>query len=101
MTASAERSFSQMKLIKTRLQSSLNDKRLPHLMKIAIESHGYNWPVVYGSYTPDVNSEHSGQTVVFTVYTTGGAFDLLAGHSTNIYRGGRSIYNYCSELWNF
>ena len=37
-TASVERSFSQMKLIKTRLRSSLNDKSLSHLMKIAIES---------------------------------------------------------------
>ena len=34
-TASVERSFSQMKLIKTRLRSSLNDKSLSHLMKIA------------------------------------------------------------------
>ena len=33
--ASVERSFSQMKLIKTRLRSSLNDKSLSHLMKIA------------------------------------------------------------------
>ena len=37
-TASVERSFSQMKLIKTRLRSSLNDTSLSHLMKIAIES---------------------------------------------------------------
>ena len=37
-TASVERSFSQMKLIKMRLRSSLNDKSLSHLMKIAIES---------------------------------------------------------------
>ena len=37
-TASVERSFSQMKLIKTRLRSSLNDKSLSRLMKIAIES---------------------------------------------------------------
>ena len=37
-TASAEGSFSQMKLIKTRLQSSLNDKNLSHQMKIAMES---------------------------------------------------------------
>ena len=37
-TASLERSFSQMKLIKTPLRSSLNDKSLSHLMKIAIES---------------------------------------------------------------
>ena len=37
-TASVERSFSQMKLIKIRLRSSLNDKSLSHLMKIAIES---------------------------------------------------------------
>ena len=36
-TASVERSFSQMKLIKTRL-SSLNDKSLSNLMKIALES---------------------------------------------------------------
>ena len=36
-TALVERSFSQMKLIKTRL-SSLNDKSLSNLMKIALES---------------------------------------------------------------
>ena len=37
-TASVEQSFSEMKLIKTRLRSSLNDTSLSHLMKIAIES---------------------------------------------------------------
>ena len=37
-TASVERSFSQMKLIKIRLRSSLNDKSLSNLMKIALES---------------------------------------------------------------
>ena len=37
-TASVERSFSQMKLIKTRLRNSLNDKSLSNLMKIALES---------------------------------------------------------------
>ena len=37
-TASVERSFSQMKLIKTRLRSSLNNKSLSNLMKIALES---------------------------------------------------------------
>ena len=37
-TASVERSFSQMKLIKTRLRSSLNDKSLSNLMKIGLES---------------------------------------------------------------
>ena len=37
-TASVERSFSQMKQIKTHLRSSLSDKSLSHLMKIAIES---------------------------------------------------------------
>ena len=37
-TASVERSFSQMKLIKTRLRSRLCDTSLSHLMKIAIES---------------------------------------------------------------
>ena len=36
-TASVERSFSQMKLIKTRLRSRLSDLNLEHLMKIAIE----------------------------------------------------------------
>ena len=36
--ASVERSFSQMKLIKTCLRSSLNDKSLSNLMKIALES---------------------------------------------------------------
>ena len=37
-TASVERSFSQMKLIKTWLHSSLKATSLSHLMKIAIES---------------------------------------------------------------
>ena len=37
-TASVERSYSQMKLIKTRLRSRLSDTSLSHLMKIAIES---------------------------------------------------------------
>ena len=37
-TASVERNFSQIKLIKTRLRSSLNDKSLSNLMKIALES---------------------------------------------------------------
>ena len=37
-TASVERSFSHMKLIKTRLCSSLKDTSLSHIMKIAIES---------------------------------------------------------------
>ena len=36
-TASVERSFSQVKLIKTRLRSRLSDSNLEHLMKIAIE----------------------------------------------------------------
>ena len=36
-TALIERSLSQMKLIKTRLRSSLNDKILSNLMKIALE----------------------------------------------------------------
>ena len=37
MTASVERIFSQMKLIKTRLISTLNDKNLSNLMKIALD----------------------------------------------------------------
>ena len=36
-TASVEQSFSQMKLIKTHLHSTLPDLNLKHLMKIAIE----------------------------------------------------------------
>ena len=36
-TASVERSFSQMKLLKTRLRNRLSDSSLLHLMKIAIE----------------------------------------------------------------
>ena len=36
--APVERNFSQMKLIKTRLRSSLSEKNLSNLMKIAIES---------------------------------------------------------------
>ena len=37
-TASVERLFSQMKLIKTRLRNRLGEFGLSHLMKIAIES---------------------------------------------------------------
>ena len=37
-TASVERSFSKMKLIKTRLHSCLSDTSLSHLMKVANES---------------------------------------------------------------
>ena len=37
-TASVERSFSQMKLIETRLRNRLGELSLSHLMKIAIES---------------------------------------------------------------
>ena len=37
-TASVERSFSKMKLIKTCLQNSLGEYNLSHLMKISIES---------------------------------------------------------------
>ena len=37
-TASVERSFSQMKMIKTRLRNRLSDSSLSLLMKIAIES---------------------------------------------------------------
>ena len=37
-TASVERSFFQMKLIKTRLRNSLSESSVSHLMKIAIES---------------------------------------------------------------
>ena len=36
-TATVEHSFSQMKLIKTRLRSRLSDSNLEHLMKISIE----------------------------------------------------------------
>ena len=36
-TALVERSFSQMKVIKTQLRSNVNYKSLSHLMKIAIE----------------------------------------------------------------
>ncbi len=35
--ASVERSFSQMKMIKTRLRSRLGEQNLAHLMRIAIE----------------------------------------------------------------
>ena len=36
-TATVERSFSQMKMIKTRLRNHLNDTNLKRLMRIAIE----------------------------------------------------------------
>ena len=36
-TATVERTFSQMKLIKTGLRNRLSDSDLEHLMKIAIE----------------------------------------------------------------
>ena len=37
-TASVERSFSQMKMIKTRLRNRIGENSLNHLMLIAIES---------------------------------------------------------------
>ena len=37
-TASVEQSFSQMKMIKSRLRNRLGEKGLSYLMKIAIES---------------------------------------------------------------
>ena len=37
-TASVERSFSKMKLIKTRLRNRLSETSLSHLMEIAIKS---------------------------------------------------------------
>ena len=37
-TASVERSFSQMKLIKTRLRNRMGERSLSNLMKITIES---------------------------------------------------------------
>ena len=36
-TATAERTFSQMKLVKTRLRNRISDSNLPKLMRIAIE----------------------------------------------------------------
>ncbi len=36
-TATVERSFSHMKMIKTRLRNRLSDENLTHLMRIAIE----------------------------------------------------------------
>ena len=36
-TATVERSFSQMKLVKNRLRNRLSDVSLPQLMRIAIE----------------------------------------------------------------
>ena len=36
-TASVERNFSQMKIIKTRLKNRLREQNLAHLMRIAIE----------------------------------------------------------------
>ena len=36
-TATVERSFSQMKMIKTRLRNRLSDANLQHLMRVAIE----------------------------------------------------------------
>ena len=58
-------------------------------------------PVVYGSYTLEYNCHiprpqcSKGQTVVYLVYTTGGAFDLWASHSTNACIGwGKYNYSY-------
>ncbi len=36
-TATVERTFSQMKLVKTRLRNRISDSNLPKLMRIAIE----------------------------------------------------------------
>ena len=38
-TASVERSFSRMKMIKTRLRNHLGEQNLAHLMRIVIETH--------------------------------------------------------------
>ena len=37
-TASVERSFSRMKMIKTRLRNRLGEQNLSHLMRIAVET---------------------------------------------------------------
>ena len=37
-TVSVERSFSQMKMIKTRLRNRMGEKSLSHLIKISLES---------------------------------------------------------------
>ena len=37
-TATVERSFSEMKMIKTRLRNRIGESSLSHLMKIAVES---------------------------------------------------------------
>ena len=37
-TASVEQSFSQMKMVKTRLKNRLGEQNLAHLMRIAIET---------------------------------------------------------------
>ena len=47
--------------------------------------HGYNWPVVYGSYTLEYNCRIPRPQCTHQAdggYTTGGAFDLLARHNT-------------------
>ena len=41
-TATVERSFSQMKMIKTRLRNRLNDSNLTRLMRIGIEGPELN-----------------------------------------------------------
>ena len=41
-TATVERSFSQMKLVKNRLRNRLSDVSLPQLMRIAIEGPELN-----------------------------------------------------------
>ena len=53
-TATVERSFSQMKMIKTRLRNRLNDTNLKRLMRIAIES-------------PEMKSCHEQFTIVLII----------------------------------
>ena len=43
-----------------------------------------------------LHSLHSGQTVVYIVYTTGGAFDLYSSHSTSTFAKRKSLYKIAS-----
>ena len=50
-TASVERSFSQMKMIKTHLRNRLGEKSLSYLMKIAIEASDDDLETIVGIWT--------------------------------------------------
>ena len=63
-TASVERSFSQIKLLKTPLRNRLSDSSLLHLMKIAIESPDKLSDIVHQAINVHINTFHK-KSIIF------------------------------------